>query len=602
MQLGKRNDGIKIKPTISVVLAFCLPPLLAALFALYWMNRRPPKHRKPSPALAVLENQQIADLDYGMDELMATRQHLRDSGIDTDAINLRIWAECAASPEILVRVDSPDRNERLSWLFSDDSRYVLAVSAETDNLKRKLVALYDFSSERWLWKQRLEWPEDYGGLIVWTNNHCFVEYTQNERDFCIEIDEHGKPADIRQIAKRTAVPDNNAVAGPSRQYPGDVVTVQGGIVYTTDVGGAVTGYSESALPGFFYAGTGDAFTVFSGNGMFKYNLERGHIRVYDSLTQDLLLDHRAWDGADSTEVLSTLATYTGDQFSAILRSTFDGDSVSRTWAVKLNPVTGKMQRSTEASVSETPDRSISRQITAYQRWKLALQAGNKLEISDADGSAVARTVLPVGEGEVDGMKLLEDGHHIVFRRGKDFWILDFATAIRYADWKANLRNGRRMIPVDLVAKLELQERQFRASFSYNITAAEAARLTNGVMLSELKRTCKEKRAPAYLELRTQILVANRAWQLASALMLDAETLQDGDNRSSKINLLLQGRVAALAGRHRLAAAAMRNLYTSLQPPRNYYYSYYYYGNRREETVDQMLKFHMEQLFRCHVDR
>jgi hypothetical protein len=518
------------------VAVFAVPVVLACLFFLF-LNM----FRGPSPA-AKAAAINLAALPDDPALLSGIREDMRTNGIDVGGVNLRIWAARATRPDVLFNVAPPSTGKDWSWRLTQDGRCALAVSVQSTGNGSREVGLYDLIGEKWLWVQPMPWP-DQPDQPVRVGDRLLVRYAKNGSLFALEISASGRITSIEPLG-RGHIP-SPAEPQPDPRFPGTPVALHGGVFFTSGAGGGLAGYAANPLPGLRQIAKIDDRTAFSGNGLLRFDVDGGSIRVGDALTGTALLQVNAWPNTTNTTVLATRANENGSLFTVFLQTDFGGrPAVSRKWTATLDTASGRVSRSFDTDVSlPAPETFAASAASPDGNWELAAGISNTLSIvSCTSSSVVAHVSIPA-----DAVKFLPVGNHALLRSKGACWILDFATARHYADWLANLSAGTNTLPADLVAKQELQNMKDEAYYSFSTTSEDIAKLTNGTALAELQATAKPSRAPAYLALKAQIFAANGAWPYAVRWMCEMQSLQESDMRAPRVNTFLLARLAVLAG-------------------------------------------------------
>ncbi len=520
---------------------FFLPLVLGILFVLaYQRLAAPPRTAPDADHVAAITNR-LNDLNVtDLDELFLLRREARQAGIDTDEINLRIWAAQTARPAVLFRVAPPALSGQWDWHLSQDGRYAVAVSADVDAADRRCVGLFDLIANEWLWQNALPWPDTHEAPYVF-DRRLILRYIKNASRFALEIAPEGRIVSIDRLqgsafALHVPPPAHSAC-------PGKPVAVKGAVFFATDPDRQhLVGYALERVPGLRDAGLGDDNTLFSGNGRLKFAIKDGVVTVSDSLTQTVLQRLNAWKPATNITVTGALTTHDGSSLSVFLKADFGGTpAVTREWSVAIATYSGTVLPSFNPdALLAKPRRVVQKQAVSRDgRWQLSLSAANELQVCALPGPReIARAAIGEALGlrrPLDHIAFLETGRHVVLRQGERFWLLDFAAARGYAD---------------LVSRME-------ASAAGVAALAQAPAETNlppAVLAMTMGEDAIEDFEPwpplppaAPYALRAERCAAHQAWPYAAALLDRCYEYSQSDGRAPRVNPLLYTRAKFLSG-------------------------------------------------------
>lgn len=604
---GKAAQPQLLKNLSLAVGALVIPICLAILFAHVLIRQVRQRSARTAALQPLCPEGGWDDLPDDLESLAQMRLALRNSGVSIGEINLRIWAALSRHPDTLFSLEPPDKTMLWDWRVSQDGRYALAVAPRSGPAAEvRRVALYDFIGMAWKWDRTLPWPDRYDHPI-YLQNRLLVKYEKNARLFVMELDDTGEIRDLVTLgAGRITLPP------PSETRPdlaGLSLAHRNNVTFKTNLTARLFGYSQAEIPGLYSAGTGDRLTTrFSGNGLLKFDASNGVIRVSDALTQTVLHEHPgAWRASADDTLVSALCDSIGTHYTVYVKRPSPTTALHDDYLAVTLDLSGTEPRVQTDELASAPEPARPRTTvkTRDGLWTFSLTPSNQLTIvSQASTATVARVSLdslPDVTGTFDELALLSSEHQLLLRQAERFWLLELNTAFHYADWLANLKNGNDVIPAELVALQQLQDRKFEASRSYYITEEEIRDLTNGTVLAELQRTAKPTRSSAYVALKTALYRANQAWAYAKMGMLEIEQLQEDDPRAPQMNNLLLARLALLANDRRTAALACQKAYQAIRPSpyASYYNAYYYGGAPRKEQEDRdtpMIRFQLERLF------
>ena len=539
---------------------FLIPVLLGLLFVVA-SHRLSPRPSAPSAdALGLLTNRIHDGSATQTVQLAALRRELREAGLTTDELDIRLWAARAHEPEKLFHVSPPSTEKRWNWHLSQDGLFALAVSVQLDRYDRRNVGLFDLVGGEWAWTNALPWPDAHEAPHVF-NRHLIIRYVKNANRFALEVDARGTIISIDRLGVGTygtppAIPAVPHIAG----HP---VAIRHGVFFAADPQtGALTGFAQSALPGLRDAGPDDGSTVFSGNGLLLFRAAEGRVTVSDSLTRTVLQTFEAWPHTTNTTVTGVLATRDGSGLTVFLKTVFDGSPpVQREWSVAVDVYAGTVTRSFNAdALFAKPDTVENRSATTPDgRWTLAVDASNTLTVSPADAPerpAVRLLLSVVGIREpIRHIAFLEQGRHLLLRGATRLWLLDFTQASAYGGLTARIASSSRTIPLEAYAvSPAMAEPDAMLALSEEGYGEYAA-----FDPDDLARSFDpDATAPSYLALRAELCVANNAWGYAAGLLEEMARLQEFDPRAPRINPLLAARCQFLADQPRKAHATCRD--------------------------------------------
>lgn len=531
------------------IAVFLIPSLIGLLCVqLYQKLAAPPA--PPADALASLTNR-LADASLAdLDAMLLLRRDARNEGLDTDEIDLRIWAAHAARPAALIRVHPPEPGSAWSWHLSQDGRFAVAVSAGFDAADRRQVGLYDLIADEWVWKRALPWPDAHEAPYVF-NRHLVLRYVKKAARFALEISPEGRITSIDKLGKSAfALP---APPPPNPAFHGSPVAAKGGLFFVTDPDRHdLVGYAQESLPGLHYAGKADDNTLFSGNGRLKFSIRDGAVTVSDSLTQTVLQQLAVWRPATNVTVTGALTTHDGSSLSVFLKADFGGaPALTREWSVAVATYTGTVLPSFNADALLAKPRRAKQTLAVSRdsRWQLSLTASNELAIATAsDRREVARVALGPLLGlsrPADHIAFLEEGRYVVLRQGGSVWLLDFASARDYAGLLSRLA---------ATAEAAAAKAARPAETNLPPTVVEATLGEDAYLEPE---PWPELPSPAPFALRAERCAAHQAWPYVVALLDVCADYSAVDGRAPRVNPLLQARAEILSGQKQKARLICR---------------------------------------------
>jgi len=528
-----------------------IPLLLGTLVVVMAKKMKPASAPPPSGAYTV-SNRLDEATATNLTRLVELRRDLRNDGLDTEEVNLKIWAAHASAPTVLFRIAPPADGKRWNWHLSQDGRFAVAVSVQTDQAERRAVGLFDVTTDEWVWKKDLPWPDSHETPYVF-NRHVVLRYAKNASRFAMEIDSHGAIIGIDSLGK--AAFNANAVIPPLPGFPGTPVAIRNGVLFTTAAEDpTLSGYALEKIPGLRYAGKGDQNTLFSGNGLLKFSAQDGIITVSDSLTQTVLQRVVAWQRGTNTVVTGTLVTRDGSQLSVFLKTSFAGmPAMSREWSASLSTYAGTVKPSFNAdALLAKPKRSNQKQaLSSDGRYSVSVQASNTLVIAaQPQGREVAKLSLGSALGTlvpIDHIAFLEEGRHLVLRQADNFWLLDFAAVRGQADLLARVASCGKFVPMPTPAP--------------TVPGENAA--TPPVVASPLIPSSTNELACSYLTLRAEWYASHQAWGYAAANLEEAAVRSALDGRAPRVNPLLLAHAYILSGQTPKARLACRSALKTL---------------------------------------
>lgn len=566
--LSSRSARNNLFRTVLFASAFLLVPALLGLLFVFTYHKLSPDaaQRSSSTSAASVTNRPADTAAANLAQLVALRRDLRGAGYPTDDVNLRIWAAHATEPERLFNVPPPEEGKKWNWNLSQDGRYAIAVSIQLDPLGRRAVGFYDLVTEKWLWKKALPWPDTHESPYVFDRT-TVLRYTKNAQRFAMEINAQGAIVNIDKLGKTDFSVSHPIPPDPA--FPGEPVAIKSGVFFVADaLHQNLIGYAQDRLPGLRYAGKGDENTLFSGNGLLKFNIRAGRVTVSDSLTQTVLQQIDAWPNTTNTVVTGALTTHDGSQLSVFLKTDFGGTpSTAREWSLSLSLYTGTVKQSFNAdALLAKPRRVLQRQaLSPDGQWQVAVTPANELTFtSPLQKREVTRVSLAKLLGlqkPLDNLAFLEEGRHLVLRQGDNFWLLDFAVARGYADLLARK-----------TASAEPPPAAAPAPAAAKAAVATGPRREVAAPVQPFAPYLSDPNAsiPSALALRAEWFAANQAWSYAAALLEEAHSLQQNDYRALRVNPLLQARYLLLSGQKQKARHACREALGLLMADRSDY--------------------------------
>jgi hypothetical protein len=544
------------------IAVFLIPSLLGLLFVQCYQKLAVP--RAPSADGFVALTNRLADASVtDLDALFLLRRDARSEGLATEELDLRIWAAQAVHPAALFRVSPPAGGEQWNWHLSQDGRFAVAVSVGFDAAERRQIGLYDLIADRWVWTNKLPWPDTHEAPYVF-DRHLVLRYVKNAARFALEVNPEGRILSIDKLGKGSFAFPPPPPADPA--CPGTPVAVKGRVFFVTDPDRQdLVGYAQERLPGLRYAGTGDANTLFSGNGRLKFTIREGAVTVCDSLTQTVLQKLAVWKPATNITVTGALTTRDGASLNVFLKADFGGTpAVTREWSVSVATYTGTVLPSFNADALLAKPRRLNQTqaVSLDNRWQLTVTASNDLSIATyPETREIARVALgpPLGlSGPIDHLAVLENGRIAVLRQGSNFWLLDFAAARTYAGLLSRL-----------TATAEAAAHQAAKPVETNLPPA-VVEMTLGEDSYFEPEPWPDLPPPAPYALRAERCAAHQAWPYVASLLELCAEYSDFDGRAPRVNPLLQARAELLAGENEKARLICRRaLYELITDPSNY---------------------------------
>jgi hypothetical protein len=517
---------------------------------------------KIKPAPAAHEAESVVSVANRMHELGSAtnkqmlarlRYNLRTKGLPTDEVNLRLWAAELSEPTRIFQIAPPEKNKTWNWILSHDGAYAIAVSVQHDSLDRRDVGLYDLMQGKWLWQNKILWPDSHGQPYVF-NGHLILRYSKNALRFALELDNAGRIISIDTLGPGHIPTLSRPPADPA--LPGLPLAIAKGVVFTADRENpdCLNGYATTRLPGLRYAGKGDDNTIFSGNGFLKFAAKAGDILVYDSLTLTLLQKISAWRHTSNTSVTGMRTDDDGAFLSVFLTTEFaEKPPVRRDWQINLNLYTGQKETLFTQDTSVPERKTSDKAQTPDGRWTFYAAGDGMLTLSCSESNRIAAK-LPLDamgiEGPISDLAFLSGGRHLRIRQGDNFWLLDFAIASGYGDLAARCAANalpdeeREMSPTPNHRLLRPPKKPQDSSLS-----PDPDDLTN----------TKDSPPPwpAAMALKAELLAAHQAWGYAADALEKAGTSQERDPRAPGVNLLLLARYQILDGQKAKARETCR---------------------------------------------
>jgi len=539
---------------------FLIPVLIGFVFVIATHKLLPPAVPPSAKAEAALTNRLYSGNATNVQQLMELRRDLRNEGIATDDVNLRLWAAHVSEPAILFRVSPPSPDKKWNWHVAQDGDHAIAVSAQRDTAERRSVGLYDLIGEKWVWTNALPWPDTHEQPYVF-NRHLVLRYAKNAKRFALEVGADGKIVNLDTLGKGSFSLPQAVPANP--RFPGTPVAVRKGVFFTSDAqDGSLRGYSLTLLPGLRYAGKGDDNTIFSGNGLLKFSAASGRVTVSDSLTQTILQQIDAWPHSTNTVVTGTLTTHDGSRLTVFLKTCFGGvPPAAKEWCVAIDLYTGTVIKSFNAdALFAKPKRSTGLQaLSPDGRWQLSVNAANELTIASLSPKRdVARVSFAALGRPISRVAFLEQGRYVTFRQNDDIWLLDFAIARGYGDLMARKASSCSYTTNAAAAVAEASTNRPAAAVA---AGASQPAPTDPDLLSYASDPSAT--APSYFALRAELFADNQAWAYASALLEQTHRLQEYDSRAPRVNPLQLARYDILTGQRQKSRLVCREALQTL---------------------------------------
>ncbi len=540
------------------VAVLLIPVLMGILLVLAAHKLRPPAAPPAAAESTVSVANRLYELGTATNKhrLARLRHDLRAKGMPFEEVNLRLWATEITEPERLFHVTPPDADKTWDWHLSHDGLYAVAVTVQKDELDRRKVGLYDLIKGKWLWQNKILWPDSHGQPYIF-NGHLILRYAKNAVRFALELDDAGRIISIDTLGPGQGEVVPRPPLDP--MLPGLPVAVKNGIVFTVNQKNCdLSGYAAERLPGLRYAGKGDENTIFPGNGLLKFDAKDGNIFVYDSLTQTLLQRIDAWRHNANTKVTGMWTDLEGSYLSVFFTTEFAVvPPVRRNWQINVNIYTGQKETIFNPD-SASPERQSNHQAQSPDgRWTFYVTADNALTLSCAESDRIAAQ-LPLSalgiKGAVNAISFLKGGRHLRIRQDDNLWLLDFAVARSYGDLLARCATSAN--PADCDAPVPSNHRLLQPqplhdnSFEIDPDTLAYIKESNSPL-------------PSALALKAELLAANQAWGYAAGLLERVATLQEYDPRAPHVNLLLLARCQILAGNQTKARHTCRTALNKL---------------------------------------
>ncbi len=535
-----RNVPRNLIHTVGLACALLLIPALIGVILVQISHTFSP-HAQPPPAdmTVALTNRLYDGSALNVQQLGIMRRDLRNAGYVTDDVNLRLWAAHASEPEILFSVKAPEQGKKWNWYISQDGLHAIAVSIQRDAFERRAVGLYDLLGSKWVWTNALPWPDSHEHPYVFGKT-LVLRFSKNAKRFALEINDKGQIVHIDTLGKGYVETAHAIVSNP--RFPGTPIAIKNGVFFASDTQtDTLNGYAYAPLPGFRYAGKGNANTIFSGDGRLKFTAENGHVTVADSLTQTVLQTFDAWVDNTNTAVTATLTPHDGSRLTVFLKTDFGGTPpIVREWSIAIDLYSGSVTKSFNADTLFAKPKPKERLLTTSPDglWQLSVNASNDLTISSVSHN---RTVACVSlaalgcEKPIDQISFLEEGRHVVFRQNDNFWLLDFVVACGYGDLVARQASSScTNLPITTATAATPSDMLATNPNGQGISApfdSDTLSYANDTGLT----------VPAYLALKAELFAANQAWGYAAELLEQTRRLQEYDVRAPQVNPLLLAR-------------------------------------------------------------
>ena len=595
----KREDehAERMRRTLILSLTLVLLPVLAAIafVAVYRALTVPPPPRQDEATVALTNRLAHVEM-LSLHELQMLRREARQAGYDTEAVDVRIWAESVAHPPVLISVPPPSMDDTWAWTLSADGAYAIATGSKTDSIDRRMVGLYDLKTDAWVWTNKFVWPTQYGEPHV-INRALVLRYAKNNAAFAMEVSADGKIVSIDPLSNRAIEPLSPPPARP--ECPGQPVALKHNVFFVTDpTSWHLTGYAHCRLPGLYPAGKSDGRMCFSGNGLLKFQTGDGKVIIEDSLTQHVLQRFNVWTPSTNTLFRKATTTLDGDTLTLSVETLAPArkldiaiDVIAEKAKTSLNTETSPPHSLSDKELwddgrwgSKTSKGPPPHAITHDGRWVFFAQWKDRKQylVIAANGEPAVREIARVPFDNVLGsvgykqyvvwMNALEGGNHLVISCRDEYgvtsdWLLHLPVVWNYAS------QLERMTAADLaLANPEKDEKE------KDKKEADDDDDYFGTWMSYYKP------APpiAPIALHAEQLYQHQAWFYAAARFATCMEYAATDPRAPRINPLLFARTAFLAQQPKLGKAICRSAILALESDRTAY--------------NRMVRYHLQALY------
>ena len=597
MEVKKSDEKtVRMRQTLLMMATLVLLPIILgiACVAVYRTLTVPPPPRQDAATVA-LTNRLHNATTMNLRELQELRRDARQTGYDTEEVDMRIWAASVNHPPVLISVPPPNMDDKWAWTLSADGAYAVATGSKTDAIDRRTVGLYDLKSDEWVWTNKFVWPTQHDVPHVF-NRTLVLRYVKNNATFAMEIPENGKIASIDPLPNGAFEPPSPP---PARaECPGQPVALKHNVFFVTDPSTwHLTGYAHCRLPGLYPAGQGDENTCFSGNGRLKFQVDKdnGAVIVEDSLTQNVLQRLNVWAPSTNILVRGATATRNGDTLTLSVRTTAPARELNIT--IDVIAEKAKPSQNTKAALPNPPQKPHKKMVLVREgyvtaattntlascappcafsrddRWMYFYKPDVKsliIAVNTEPAREIARVasldkVLGLTSGDhIMKLTALEEGRYILLQsKLNNFWLLDLSVVRNYAS------QLERMAVADyaLANPEEEDEEEEVAEDDYF-----------GMWMASYKPS--PPIAP--IVLHAEQLYQHQAWFYAVARFTTCMEYAATDSRAPRINPLIFARAAFLAQQPALGKNICRSAFQALSTDRTEY--------------NRMVRYHLQALY------
>lgn len=541
--------------TLAFASGFVLIPIAigVGLVALHTLITAPSRRAPITPPELVrqLSDATLTDLET----LQTIRRDARDHGLNTEELDIRIWAALLNHPIPLIEIRPPDTRTPWTWRLSSDGAYAVALATSADTIGRRNVGLYDLGKRDWVWTNQIPWPDNHEAPHV-VNKTLLLRYLKNGKAFAMEITPDGTIAAIDPVSRP---PICTNPSGNKTDFPGLSIGEKSGLSFVAQTNGtySLKGFATHRLPGIYPAGQGDPDTQFSGNGRLKFQIGNGCVIVQDSMTQTVLQRFAAWIPSTNTVVTSSLVTQDGGLLTVFLKTRFPGTpSVVREWTVSINIYSGTLHPSYSADIllaKPVPERNPLVARSRDERYQFTIINGHELVIAPVSepGHAIARIPLSQTLGStqpIQQLRMLEEGSHLLLRQGANCWLLDTSVMRNTASLLTRLQAVQEAAQTPPVTTTEPAMTEAPPPPAATQDASTIRDLAESTPVPPI----------APLALQAEQLWQHQCWFYAAKSFEACTRMGETDSRAPRINPLLHVRACDLSGQRRQAKNICRN--------------------------------------------
>ncbi|MCL1922125.1 MAG: hypothetical protein FWG50_13820 [Kiritimatiellaeota bacterium] len=560
---------------VLVALLVALPVILAVVFVTVYRTVSAPVSPCAEEVVSNLAARLHGDVPaLDLCELLTLRREMRQLGLDTESLDVRIWAESVTHPPVLISVPPPSMDDKWAWRLSDDGCHAVAVASKADAADRRMVGLYDLLADTWVWTNKFLWPDQHEEPHV-INRTLVVRYAKNNAKFAMEVSPDGKIVSIDPLSGNSAfeIPK----LPPTRaNCPGRPVALKHNVFFVTDPSTwHLTGYADRPLPGLYPAGHDGRggnlnVTRFSGNGRFKFRVDfyNQAVIIEDPMTQCVMQRfEKCWSPAQFM-IEEVIVARDGNGLAVFAKpaTVANAPLPPLDWRVAaIDVFNGTVKRSANAGMpKQLPKQSPTIAFSRDDRWVFAIANGTArkdvlvISANTTPAREVARVplsrLIDLPDGHGIELAALEGGNHLLIQCGNDFWLLDLSVMRNYAS------QLERMAAADyaLAHPEETEEEESGAVYDDDDYF--------GMWMASYKP------APpiAPIALHAEQLYQHQAWRYAVARFGTCMEYAAMDARAPRINPLVYARAAFLAGQPKLGKDICRSALLALSSDRTDY--------------------------------